>query len=90
MERRNAAPEQGRGNNERQGGVPYNRLAEDMAQPLADLQVPELIMGVGQATMDKMKMKPKVFRDLSSHRKDATEDKEELLIGNLQQTWLGL
>lgn len=47
MERRNAAPEQGRGNNERQGGVPYNRLAEDMAQPLADLQVPGVNNGSG-------------------------------------------
>jgi len=40
MEKRNAEPEQARRNNERQGGVPYNRLAEDMAQPLADLRVP--------------------------------------------------
>ena len=40
MEKRNAAPEQVRGNNERQGGVPYNRLAENLARPLADLQVP--------------------------------------------------
>ena len=40
MEKRYAAPEQVRGNNERHGGVPYNRLAEDMAQTLADLQVP--------------------------------------------------
>ena len=40
MEKRQEAPEQARGNNERPGGVPYNRLAEDMAQPLADLQVP--------------------------------------------------
>ena len=40
MEKRNAAPEQARRNNERQGGVPYNRLAEDMTQPLADLRVP--------------------------------------------------
>lgn len=38
MEKRNS--EQERGNNGRRGGVPYNRLAEDMAQPLADLQVP--------------------------------------------------
>lgn len=40
MQKRSAAPEQARRNNERQGGVPYNRLAEDMAQPLADLRVP--------------------------------------------------
>lgn len=38
MEKRNS--EQERGNNGRRGCVPYNRLAEDMAQPLADLQVP--------------------------------------------------
>lgn len=47
MEKRNVAPEQARGNNERQGGVPYNRLAEDMAQPLADLQVPGVNNGSG-------------------------------------------
>ena len=40
MERKNGPPEQPRRNNERQGGVPYNQLAEDMAQHLADLQVP--------------------------------------------------
>lgn len=38
MEKRNS--EQERGNNGRREGVPYNRLAEDMAQPLANLQVP--------------------------------------------------
>ena len=43
MEKRNS--EQERGNNGRQGGVPYNRLAEDMAQPLADLQVREVNNG---------------------------------------------
>ena len=47
MEKRNAAPEQARGNNDRQGGVPYNRLAEDLAQPLADLQVPGVNNGSG-------------------------------------------
>ena len=49
MEKRNSAPDQARGNNERQGGVPYNRLAEDMAQPLADLQVPGLNNGRGES-----------------------------------------
>ena len=47
MENRNAAPGQVRGNNERHGGVPYNRLAEDMAQSLADLQVPGVDNGSG-------------------------------------------
>ena len=45
MEKRNS--EQERGNNGRQGGVRYNRLAEDMAQPLADLQVPGVNNGSG-------------------------------------------
>ena len=49
MENGNAAPEQVRGNSERHGGVPYNRLAEDMAQTLADLQVPGVDNGSGRS-----------------------------------------
>lgn len=48
MEKRNS--EQERGNNGRHGGVPYNRLAEDMAQPLADLQVPGVDNGSGETS----------------------------------------